>query len=459
MLKVKRNSFESSFRHLAKAVTASMLGAMLLLIIGCGPSDKKQPAKDNQPSAENKEGQAAGSYAQIASAMFIIDTYDNNRILETGMGFFVAPDVVVTRLSYFLMANKAVIKPFDEKNTYPVSGYVAVDRINDLILLKMQGIMRNPVTLSDSIAREKQKTFYISKPTTNVVPVHEGTVLSYSSMLGTMLYRVSNQLRSKSAGSPVFNQDRLCIGLAFMQVADYETQTFVTPSIFIADLLKRTSAVRPLSELQSASSDSKGQDNSRVKGIVIETGMGNISIRLYDQTPQYRDNFIQLTREGYYDNLLIHRVISGFGIQSGAADTRYATTDDVVGWKGPGYTLPAHIVPGLYHRRGVVGSPRKPETENSRKRSDGSQFYIVTGRTYSDSELDDLEKEISHQFTPEQRNTYKTIGGAPHLDGTYTIFGEVTEGLEVADRISEVEVGSEFRPKKDLRIKKIRILE
>lgn len=442
-----------------KPLPSFLLMVVLLLLNGCGPSDKKQPAKEVQPSAEKKDGKAAGSYTEIASAMFVIDTYDNNRILETGMGFFVAPDIAVTRLSYFLTANKAVIKPFDEKNTYPVSGYVAVDRINDLILLKTEGLTRKPVALSDSIAREKQKTFYISKPAANVVPFHEGTVLSYSSMLGTMLYRVSNQLRSKSAGSPMFDQNNRCIGLAFMQVADYETQTFVTPSLFIADLLKRAGAVRPLGELQITSTDPNAQNNSRVKGLVIETDMGPIHMRLYDQTPQYRDNFIRLTREGYFDNLLIHRVISGFGIQSGAADTRYATADDVVGWKGPGYTLPAHIVPGLYHRRGVVGSPRKPETENTRKRSDGSQFYIVTGRTYNDAELDELQKEMGHKFNPDQRNTYKTIGGAPHLDGTYTIFGEVTQGLEIADRISKVEVGNEFRPIKDIRIKKITILE
>ena len=94
-----------------------------------------------------------------------------------------------------------------------------------------------------------------------------------------------------------------------------------------------------------------------------------------------------------------------------------------------------------------------------RKRSDGSQFYIVTGRTYTDLELDDLEKETGQRYTPEQRNTYKTIGGAPHLDGTYTIFGEVVEGLEIADQISMVETGSDYRPLKDIRVKKIRILE
>ena len=463
MIKVKSLKFEgsqaggSANNYPVNAFATCLLCAVLCLLVGCSSGDKKQAEKSSKPVAENKSDKEAGGYAGLASAVFKIDTYDNDRILETGMGFFVAPDMAVTRLSFFLTANKAVIKPFDEENTYPVNGYTAIDRINDLILLKIQGIQRKPLSLSDSVQTVRKKTFYISRPTANVVPLHEGEVLSYSGKLGTMLYTVSNQLRSKSTGSPVFRQDQKCIGLAFMQVADFETQTFVTPSFFIAELLKKAGPVKPLSELQNPAQGQ--QPISKVKGLVIETDWGNIHIRLYDQTPQYRDNFIKLTREGYYDGLLIHRVISDFGIQSGAADTRYAEPDDVVGWKGPGYTLPAHIVPGLYHRRGAIGSPRKPERENMRKRSDGSQFYIVTGRTYSDTELDELEKEISQKFTPEQRNTYKTIGGAPHLDGTYTIFGEVTQGLEIADRISEIEVGNEFRPKKDLRIKKIRILE
>jgi cyclophilin family peptidyl-prolyl cis-trans isomerase len=273
------------------------------------------------------------------------------------------------------------------------------------------------------------------------------------------LYKITNQLRSKSGGNPVFDANQKCMGLAFMQIVDFDTHTFVIPSIFISDLLKRAGNVQPLSELNKPVTAESGRANNKIKGLVIETDMGNIRIKLYDKTPQYRDNFIKLVRENYYDGLLIHRVIKGFCIQSGAADTRYATADDVVGWKGPGYTLPAHFIPELYHKRGVIGSPRKPESENMRKRSDGSQFYIVTGRIYNDIELDELEKENNHKFTEEQRNTYKTIGGAPHLDGTYSIFGEVVEGIEIADQISTVEVSTDFRPKKDVRVKKIRILE
>lgn len=428
-----------------------------LVLIGCNnPTDKKQGQKSAETNSAEGKG---GGFATISSAVFKIVTYDNNRFLEPSMGFFIAPDIAVTRLSFFESANKAVIEPFNESTQYEVKGFVGVDRINNLILLKIEGVQTTPIVLSDSILAVDQKTVYISKPTAGVVPLHPGTVISYSGVQGTRLYRVSNQLRSTNAGSPLFDSRQRCIGLAFMQIADYESQTFVTPSIFIAQLLKKAGTLQPLSELQTPSANASSLANRPVKGLVIETEMGNIRIKLSDKTPQYRDNFIKLARENYFDSLLIHRVIKGFAIQSGAADTRYAASDDVVGWKGPGYTLPAHFVPGMYHKRGAIGSPRKPESQNMRKRSDGSQFYIVTGRTYTDSELDALEKETDHQFTPEQRTTYKTIGGAPHLDATYTIFGEVVEGMEVADRISSLEVDIKYRPKKDIRIKKIRILE
>lgn len=438
---------------------ANVVLILCFLMIGCGPSEKKQSVQ----SSDNKEiptgTQKSSGFVDLVPAVFKIDTYDNQRILESGMGFFVADELAVTRLSFFESANRAVIEPFDEKKKYEVTGIAGVDRINDLVLLQIKGLHKTTVELFVDTLKNNKKTIFFDKPQGNTVPLHDGKVLSFSNMLGSKLYRITNVLRSKSTGSPVFNSEKQCIGLAFMQVADYETQTFVSPSVFISDLLRKAGKIQPVASLQNQASDEDSQQNSKIKGLVIETDLGNIRIKLYNSTLQYRDNFIRLVRENYFDGLLIHRVIEGFGIQSGAADTRYATKDDVVGWKGPGYTLPAHIVPGLYHKRGVIGSPRKPDKGNSRKRSDGSQFYIVTGRTYTDLELNDLEKEMDHQFTPEQRTFYKTKGGSPHLDGTYTIFGEVVKGLEIADQISKVEVKNDFRPKTDIRIKKIRILE
>lgn len=438
--------------------TKNLIWLLCFFLVSCGSSEKKQNQKNTEEKTVSVKEKPSG-FKDMVPSVFTIDTYDNKRLLETGMGFFVSEDIALTRFSFFETGNRAVIKPFDETQSYEVTGFIGVDRINDLILLKVEGLKKNPVILNDVLLNENDKTIFFDKPQGNMVPLHEGKVLSYSNMLGTRLYRVTNQMRSKSAGSPMFDAGKNCIGLAFIQVADYETQTFVSPAAFITDLLKKAGKVRPLSELQNQATDDNSAANSKIKGLVIETDLGNISIRLFNSTPRYRDNFIKLVKENYYDGLLIHRVIKGFGIQSGAADTRYSEPDDVVGWKGPGYTLPAHFVPGLYHKRGAVGSPRKPDTENVRLRSDGSQFYIVTGRVYTDNELNTLEKEINHQFTDEQRNTYKTIGGAPHLDGTYSVFGEVTNGLELADQISLVEVKSDFRPKKDIRVKKIRILE
>ena len=196
-----------------------------------------------------------------------------------------------------------------------------------------------------------------------------------------------------------------------------------------------------------------------IKGCRIVTDQGSITIQLFNETPEYRDNFIRLVSDNFYDSLLIHRVIKGFLIQTGAADTKYAAHDDVVGWQGPGYTLPLDVKPGLFHMRGAVASSKLPSDQNSRNRCDGSQFYIVSGRVYSSVELDDLEKSKKMKFTPQQRELYTSIGGAPHLDGDYTVFGEVTSGIELVDRLSRVETYAVDRPVKDIRVRKIELIK
>ncbi len=437
--------------------------AILGLTLGLGScssnaTKEKQPTKQETPKkTPSSEGQ---SYARFIPALVKIESFDEGRFLESETAFFVDQQMVVCRLSTLENATAARITPFDEEQTYTVSGYQAVDRINNLVLLKVEGIERQPIPLYAGIAPESAKSIYLTKPQNNTLPLHRGKVLEFATLSGAKLYRVDNQFRSKNYGTPVFVSNFQCIGLGFAEVISYENQNLVIPSTYIADLLKkRTEQPQKLENLQTKTSKALSEANSQIKGLLIETDYGTIRIRLFNETPEYRDNFIRLVRENYYDSLLVHRVIKGFGIQSGAADTRYAGPDDVVGWKGPGYSLPAHIVPTLFHKRGVIGSPRKPDRGNSKRRSDGSQYYLVTGRVYSDSELNEIEQENGHTFTAEQRRIYKTEGGAPHLDGTYTIFGEVVSGLDIADRIVQQKTDDDFRPEQDIRVKKISIIQ
>ncbi len=164
---------------------------------------------------------------------------------------------------------------------------------------------------------------------------------------------------------------------------------------------------------------------------IIKTSMGDIQGILYDETPQHRDNFIKLTREGWYEGSRFHRVIKDFMIQGGANKD---------GQRDPGYLIPAEIVPEYFHKRGVLAAARMGDDVNPERQSSGCQFYIVQGRKYGDAELDAIEQRFNMKFSLKQRQAYKNIGGAPHLDGTYTIFGEVTRGMHVVDKIANVDV-------------------
>jgi len=351
------------------------------------------------------------------------------------------------------------ITPFNEKKVYSTDKFVAFDRINDLILLQVDGIKRKPIELAGAIPNSA-KSLYISENSDKTIQLFTGKVLNLAKVKGTKLYRITNRVRKASYGMPVFVSNKKAFGLAFAATVDYKMQSFAIPSFYISALLKnKKNTAATLASLRTTSNEKIAAENKKIKGLVLETDAGDISIRLFNETPEYRDNFIRLAKENYFDGLLIHRVIADFGIQSGAADTRYADKGDNVGWKGPGYTIPAHIVPGLFHKRGMIGSPRKPDTNNQRRRSDGSQFYIVSGRVYYDKELDELEEQNDYKFSSTQRKAYKTVGGSPHLDGTYTIFGEVISGMDVVDKIVKVETDRQWRPLEDIRLLKVRILK
>lgn len=431
-----------------------------VLLFSCRSNKKSENENQNEPARQEAEAslQQPG-WEEIRQSVVIFDSFDGTRILESGQGFFAAKNLIVTRYSLVSQADNILFSSLDSGEKYKCTNYVAVDRINDIILLQADNLERRPVELFEGTAPNTAKTMYISASPGKTVQLFTGQLLNMTTVKGTKLYRITNRIRKSTFGAPVFVSNQKVIGIAFSDVVSYEMQSFAIPSTYISRLLdKKDEPPKTLESLRTVSSEEVAAENRKTKGLVLETDLGNITIRLFNETPEYRDNFIKLVKENYYDSLLIHRVISNFGIQTGAADTRYAEEGDLVGWKGPGYTLPAHIVPELYHKRGMIGSPRKPDTENQRRRADGSQFYIVTGRIYFDKELDDIEKENGYKFSPEQRQIYKTIGGAPHLDGTYTIFGEVVSGMGVADQIVQVETDRQWRPVEDIRLKKIRII-
>lgn len=252
--------------------------------------------------------------------------------------------------------------------------------------------------------------------------------------------------------------------------------------------------------------------NKNMEGTVLllETTKGDIRLRLFDDTPKHRDNIIKLAKEGFYDGTLFHRVIKDFMIQAGDPESKHASDTATLGSGDTGYTIPAEFVyPKYFHRRGVLSAARMGDDVNPNKESSGCQFYIVTGKVFKEAELDALESQMNQnmlhsefnrlarqhmkeiflmrknsdstglkklqdelieqaekivlqnpfRFTEEQRNAYKTVGGAPHLDGQYTVFGEVIEGMDVVNRIQDVKTNRTDRPLENIVIKKITVEE
>lgn len=193
--------------------------------------------------------------------------------------------------------------------------------------------------------------------------------------------------------------------------------------------------------------------------VLFETTAGNIRIALFDDTPQHRDNFLNNVKEHVYDSLLFHRVIKNFMVQCGDLNSKHAKPGQQLGYGDYNYTVEAEFrLPKLYHRRGMVAMAREGDRVNPERRSSACQFYIVWGQVCSDARLEKVQERLDAatqgqvKLTPEMIEVYKTIGGTPHLDGQYTVFGEVVEGLDVVDRIQQQAVDENDRPLEDIRV-------
>ena len=196
------------------------------------------------------------------------------------------------------------------------------------------------------------------------------------------------------------------------------------------------------------------------------TTAGVVDMKLYDETPKHRDNFVKHVKEQRYDSLLFHRVIRNFMIQGGDPDSKYAAPGKLLGEGDLGYTVEPEFMPELhFHRRGALAAAREGDDVNPTKASSASQFYIVWGNVFTKEQLDRLKTQYKQRtgkditITPEQLEVYTTIGGTPHLDGDYTVFGEVVKGLEVVDAIQNVKCDENDRPLRDVRIIKMELIK
>ena len=192
--------------------------------------------------------------------------------------------------------------------------------------------------------------------------------------------------------------------------------------------------------------------------VLISTSFGDMMVELYNETPQHRDNFVKLVKERFYDGTLFHRVIPNFMIQGGDPDSKGAAPNVQLGNGGPGYTIPAELVDGLYHKKGVLAAARLGDVVNPKKESSGSQFYLVQGQVFTEEKLWSIGVRSGKKYTEEQTKTYGTIGGTPHLDGAYTVFGEVVKGLEVIELIANQKRDKNNRPLKNVEMS-IRIIK
>ena len=244
--------------------------------------------------------------------------------------------------------------------------------------------------------------------------------------------------------------------------------------------------------------------------VEIKTSVGDITIRLYGETPKHRDNFLKLVNDGFYNDVLFHRVINKFMIQTGDPESKGAPAGKMLGAGGPGYDIDAEIIyPQFFHKRGALAAARQGDEVNPDRRSSGSQFYIVTGKVYNEGQLGQMEKQLQMQqmqsifndlasqhrdsimamrrnrdqaglqalqdelvkkteaeaaknpvkLTDAQREAYTTVGGTPHLDGTYTVFGEVVEGMDVVAKIETTATGAQDRPKEDIKIISMKVIK
>lgn len=397
---------------------------MLALQTGCSQPTRDSDKQKNTPlKSQNFYRQDLQSQARI----ILYDEYGDKR--SECVGTYIDSTIVAVPLSAVRLSASAHLSPIGKKTIYGVSGYVAYDFASDIALL-----------LVGHKQKERSMLVADSLSTDSLFCISERSGRIFKTALGS----------EDSEGGGAFSASGRLHGIVNGR------REFVCGARLAQLLNKKDSLASQLHTLRRKS-DKVYPQLRNVQHMLVRTTMGNFCIRLHADVPEFADNFIRLATDGYYDSLLIHRVMPNFLIQTGAADSRHAAADDPVGWDGPGYTIATQPTPNHLHVRGAVAASKPPESKNPHNRSDGGQFYVVVGAKYSEAELNKMARDYHKTFSATQKRVYGSVGGAPHLDGDYTVFGEVSAGMDVVERIAAVELNGD-RPQKDVRVLSIRVV-
>lgn len=423
----------------------------ILLLVALMPSCNS--SKKKQDSQEETTEQKTAAYRTNIKNTVDLEIYDQyaRKVHET-KGTLLEGNIIAAPLN-LVQGNYSVKCKFLGRSVEPISGgYYKYSFKKNLVLLNVTG-SKQPFTAH--LSTLKGDNFYslvLEEGKIRVVTFETGNRVELDSV---RFYPIN---RSVPVGTSVFNDQHKVVGMINEIPINGKDSTVLLPIEELLPLLPAAGAKKHGIGNLRLKSDKIYAQADKISGFKVRTTAGSFTFKVYPDLTVYKENMIKLVSDQFYDSLLIHRVIHNFLIQTGAADTKYAKKGDPIGWKGPGYMLPTIIKSKYIHKRSAVAMSKPPEYQNPDNLTSGSQFYIITGRTFNDQELKDYEELKGFTYTSEQRNMYNIIGGAAYLDNDYAVIGEVTSGMNIVDKIAGVPIGDDERPLADIRILEIDIV-
>lgn len=418
-----------------------------LALASCKPNNK---SNDKTQSTLETRAKAFRSNIKNTVELEIFDQYA--RKFRKGKGTMLTGNIMVAPLD-LVQGSYSVKSRFLGKSIEPMSGgYYNYSFKSNLVLLNITG---GKQSFTPHALKCDGKPYYalaLKDGKIKSIPIELGQAFENDSV------RVYPPSKKMAPGTSLFNKEHKLVGMFNAIKMDGKDSIIIIPIEEILQLHPQKEAKRKSISNLRLKTGKIYPKSAEVLGFNVSTTVGKFSFKIYTDLVEYENNMIKLVSDQYYDSLLIHRVIHNFLIQTGAADTKYAEKGDAVGWQGPGYMLPTIIKNKYIHKRSAVAMSKPPDYKNPDNLTSGSQFYIISGRTFNDQELNDYEALKGFKYTPLQRNVYKTVGGAAYLDNDYAVIGEITSGMNVVDKIAGMPVNKDERPLADIRILKMNLI-